>query len=221
MSIFHERLKILKDQSRQTQVEIATLLDITPQTLSYYFNGREPSYDILIKLAKFFNVSTDYLLGISNNKNNEAVIKINNNQSKIVKFLDENSIFRVSILEFIDNVKTDKLSELEKDEIIKNLACLIGLYDSAIYKLSELKSKINLNPDEFEMMEKLFEVNTPLGGVDFKSTFAQASISTLKFAMNTVIQNISDFLFAEYPEEMPIDENGQYMLINKDFFDQD
>jgi transcriptional regulator with XRE-family HTH domain len=65
MSLFHERFKALRDSSGKTQAKIAEDLGMTPQALSYYANGREPSYDTLAAIAKYFNVTTDYLLGTS------------------------------------------------------------------------------------------------------------------------------------------------------------
>lgn len=65
MSKFHERLNTLKNESNETQASIADKIGITPQAFSYIVKGREPSYDVLIKLAKYFNCTTDYLLGIS------------------------------------------------------------------------------------------------------------------------------------------------------------
>lgn len=66
MSYFHKRLDELKEERGETQTNIAKALGISPQTLSYYFNGREPNYDLLCKIAEYFDVSTDYLLGMDN-----------------------------------------------------------------------------------------------------------------------------------------------------------
>ncbi len=71
MSLFHERFKALRDASGKTQAKIAEDLGMTPQALSYYANGREPSYDTLIAIAKYFGVTTDYLLGVSDHKSDE------------------------------------------------------------------------------------------------------------------------------------------------------
>lgn len=71
MSQFHSRLKELKDGSGKTQARIADDLGITPQALSYYINGREPDYDVLMKIASYFDVSVDYLVGASDCKKNE------------------------------------------------------------------------------------------------------------------------------------------------------
>lgn len=63
MSKFVERLSHLKAKSGKSQSKIAADLGMRPQALSYFFHGREPSYDVLIQLADYFGVSCDYLLG--------------------------------------------------------------------------------------------------------------------------------------------------------------
>lgn len=68
MSTFHSRLKELKESSDLTQAKIAEQLGITPQAFSYIVNGREPNYDMLTKIALLFNVSIDWLLGLTDIK---------------------------------------------------------------------------------------------------------------------------------------------------------
>lgn len=47
-----------------TQRQVAKALGVTPQAISFYERGlREPSIDELIKMADFFEVSIDYLVG--------------------------------------------------------------------------------------------------------------------------------------------------------------
>ena len=63
MSKFSERFRLLKDKSEMTLKELSNALDISVPNLSYYMKGREPSYDILINIANYFNVTTDWLIG--------------------------------------------------------------------------------------------------------------------------------------------------------------
>ena len=63
MSKFSERFRALKDESELTLKELSAILDISIPNLSDYMKGREPSYDILINIANYFNVTTDWLIG--------------------------------------------------------------------------------------------------------------------------------------------------------------
>ena len=61
----NEKLKQLRKERELSQKEVANILGITISAYSNYEQGiREPSYDILIKIAKLYDVSTDYLLGL-------------------------------------------------------------------------------------------------------------------------------------------------------------
>lgn len=57
-------LKQLRDRADLTQTELGRKLNIAPSTVSMWEQGhRAPDYDMLKRIANFFNVSTDYLLG--------------------------------------------------------------------------------------------------------------------------------------------------------------
>lgn len=61
------RLKDLREDSDITQKEIADYLHIKQNTYSQYENGkRQLPVDVLIMLAKYYNVSTDYILELTN-----------------------------------------------------------------------------------------------------------------------------------------------------------
>lgn len=71
MGYFYHRLKDLReDGSRMIkQQEIADLLGTTQQTYSLWERGeREIPFHHVITLAKFYNVSIDYIAGQTNNK---------------------------------------------------------------------------------------------------------------------------------------------------------
>lgn len=62
---FGTRLKALRTQMGLTQKQLAERLGVTKSVVSYYeLQERYPSPEILVKLARIFHVSTDYLLGV-------------------------------------------------------------------------------------------------------------------------------------------------------------
>lgn len=64
-----DRLKDLRSEKRLTQDDIAKHFGIAKTTYASYEQGRrEPDYTLLANLAKFFDVSTDYLLGNSDKR---------------------------------------------------------------------------------------------------------------------------------------------------------
>ena len=62
--MINERIKQLRQARSMTQVELASGLGVSKQCVSNWENDYiQPSIEMLIKLAEFFKVSTDYLLG--------------------------------------------------------------------------------------------------------------------------------------------------------------
>ena len=62
------RLKQLRTERGLLQADIGGYLGKGQNTISYYENGkREPSIEELKRIADYFNVSVDYLLGLTDN----------------------------------------------------------------------------------------------------------------------------------------------------------
>lgn len=58
------RIKELRNEKGITQADLAKILKISDRAVGYYENGdREPDYTTLLKIAEYFDVSIDYLLG--------------------------------------------------------------------------------------------------------------------------------------------------------------
>ncbi len=65
-----ERLKEIREDKDITQKEVAKILNISQVVYSRYETGiRLIPIDKLIKLAKFYKVSVDYILGLTDEKN--------------------------------------------------------------------------------------------------------------------------------------------------------
>lgn len=63
------KLKELRTEKNMTQKQLADRLGVAISAISSYESClRYPSYDTLIKYARIFHVSTDYLLGLESRK---------------------------------------------------------------------------------------------------------------------------------------------------------
>lgn len=67
-----ERIKALRESFNYTQVGLGRILGVTKQTVSNWENDNIlPSVEMLMKIAKVFGVSTDYLLGLDSREHLE------------------------------------------------------------------------------------------------------------------------------------------------------
>lgn len=106
---FSYRLTALMEEIDISQVELGKRIGISNVTISRYINGeRIPRLDIIIKLANVFNVSTDYLLGITKNRKQKSISgNIDNDISEIASTLfsfDKNEHLNKNQIKFIKNM---------------------------------------------------------------------------------------------------------------------
>ncbi len=101
-----ERLKLLRKELKKTQTDIANVLGITVSAYGNYELGqREPDNANLIKLAKYFGVSTDYLLGLSEERTASTTPSLSSNEQELLHLFN-------------------KLSPEDKQRAIGYLTCL-------------------------------------------------------------------------------------------------
>ena len=63
-----KNLKTIREKYNITQIKLSTEIEVSQEAIIAYESGKAlPSVETLIKLAKYFNTSTDYLLGLTNN----------------------------------------------------------------------------------------------------------------------------------------------------------
>jgi transcriptional regulator with XRE-family HTH domain len=64
MKKYGERIALLREKHGMTQEDLASALGISRASLSHYeTNRREPDHETITKIADYFRVTTDYLLG--------------------------------------------------------------------------------------------------------------------------------------------------------------
>lgn len=85
--MFPERLKKLRKEAELSQKSLALKLDTSQQNIGYWENGqRNPKRDKLTKIAEFFDVSIDYLLGTTDDPRTQVDIDIDEAIEKSVAY---------------------------------------------------------------------------------------------------------------------------------------
>lgn len=65
----YERLRNLREDNNYTQKQIANIINMSRTGYNQYETGKNDiPTKILLKLSKLYNTSTDYILGITNEK---------------------------------------------------------------------------------------------------------------------------------------------------------
>ena len=108
---FGQRIKYLRDEKKITQEQLAKAIGVASSTVSLYeIDKRSPDYATLSGLAKFFAVSTDYLLGLSTKRGeilnrNELIALIG---KEYAERLTEETLDLMNLIERARQVLTDK-----------------------------------------------------------------------------------------------------------------
>lgn len=81
---FSIRLENLLEENNLTQKQLSVDLHIANSTINGYVRkNREPDFEMLIRLARYFDVSADYLLGLSDDKK-PAPSTLSSNEASLV-----------------------------------------------------------------------------------------------------------------------------------------
>ena len=92
MSILSERLKMLREEANMSKSDLATQLNIGISSVSQYESGdRIPSDEVKINIVKLFDVSLDYLMGLTNIRNPYVFFTL----SSVLKDLSQEEINEV------------------------------------------------------------------------------------------------------------------------------
>lgn len=66
---FHQRLRKLREEKQMTQEDLAVVFGGSKTRITNYeSNQRKPNIDLVAKMAKFFGVSVDYMLGLTDER---------------------------------------------------------------------------------------------------------------------------------------------------------
>ena len=138
-----KQLKELRKKYHLTQKELANSLNLDPSSISKYESSNAaPSPEILLKLANFFNVSTDYLLG-----NNNVNTNLNNKAKKDLTSKDNRDIAKdmERIREKLMN-KEDGPASFDGENISEESAELLLTQIESMLRTIKVINKEKYNP---------------------------------------------------------------------------
>ena len=121
------RLKFLREEKGLFQSDIAKFLGVSISAVGFYENEkRDMSPDTIVKLANYFGVSTDYLLGKSNNRNSDVLISkipiLGTVKAGYDWLAEENIIDYITLKENIPNVGEYYALRITGDSMLPLLA---------------------------------------------------------------------------------------------------
>lgn len=234
MSKFSDRFRLLKDENGVTLKEISEKLDITVPNLSYYMKGREPNYDILIKIANYFNVTTDWLIGRTDEKDTtqgsivsdiEKHLKLNDEDKLSDKarelFLKHQYSLYDTMVDIYSYFLSTDLSYIENNNYFMNMLC--SVLNSYIKELN--KGMSNLSKDSIlNLMKKEELIADVLQTVILFSSYSYAEYLShnrnLPESDKTTVQEIVNFTFNNFKEKNP-DKNTFETFLKMSFIQED
>lgn len=132
------RIKLLREEKKIRQDELAKVLSISPSAVGMYERDeREPNDEITLKLAEYFGVSTDYLLGKSDNRNSDVPISkipiLGTVKAGYDWLAEENIVDYITLKENIPNVGEYYALRITGDSMLPLLAegDLVIVHDQA------------------------------------------------------------------------------------------
>ena len=120
--MFHERLKQIRKSRNVTQNQVSAMLEISTRNYqSFEYGECKPSFDTLIALAEYFDVSLDYLVGrIDENKVECESTKEISGKNQILNHshleLLENLLNSMKYGNIVIIVQDEKIIQIEKTE---------------------------------------------------------------------------------------------------------
>lgn len=125
--IFVKRLIELMEANNMTQVELASRIGTTNVTISRYISGeRSPRIEIASEIAKVFNVSLDYLLGLPGGQSkrfveNESIIELYKMMNHLGFFDNEHKLSKsqLTLIRKLLDANKDFILPLKNSEVMK------------------------------------------------------------------------------------------------------
>ncbi len=175
-----ERLKMLRKEQGLTMREIGEIIGVSDAAWTKYEKNRaEPSIESLVKIADYFQVSLDFLLGRTNIREPQLVEEANI-QSEFLKEFEWSKIGDPSQMYFL----------------VENLSASIGKYNDQRVTESELQLLLKTISDIVVYFNTLAELKE-------KDKYITRQVLTEhRQAVSQIIENLNDILEEAYKDAL-------------------
>lgn len=145
---FKDRIKHIRQENNNTLTDLGAALGKTESACRAWELGRtKPDADTLIKLAKYFNCTTDYLLGLDGFKNPEHEKLVHEKMRKIFNAFSimEESLVR-TITHFITSTSSfsDAHPGVHASMYLESLLDIIGTFEDVVRDAVQSKDRARL-----------------------------------------------------------------------------
>ena len=133
---FSDRIRKLRQDMDITQSELANKLGITTTALSFFESGsRIPNIEVLRNMATIFNVSSDYLLGLSEKKEINSDLKTYADMIRaLVPILELENIWSIGVNEVTLQEYLDCINDPEDKDFTYRTAHHEDVYEIGVLK---------------------------------------------------------------------------------------
>lgn len=153
-----KRIRELREAAKETQSDLAELLGVKRQIISYYENGdRVPNIEQIMRIANHYNTTTDYLLGRTNAWTTDKDLKfvceyMGLSEAAINYFFRSDTALRSRMVDFFNILAKSETGILRLSSLMGNLAeykiamkqiILFGENED-ITKIEEIKNDIDI-----------------------------------------------------------------------------
>lgn len=237
---FKDRLKQLRESRGLTQRELADKLNklstdlsnnskIYTQTISYWENGRDPSIGMLIKIAQYFDVPTDYLLGKTDSVSIDEI-----NFEYFSRYLSKQNIEKL-IKSYPDNMKKAVyflLSNYTSDIFINfnNEKRQYEINLDFLYLITKAVDILKSFYDEIENKVLCYNTESSLNNVKYIDSISKDTLKNInklkaltKIGLDSIVDKLEDLvLFCDDPSNIKFEEEileyTSTSELNKNYF---
>ena len=145
-----EQIRTLRMSKKYTLAVMAERLGVTTSTIAAYENGsRNPSFDILIKIARMFNVTVDMLLGVSNKDLIDVSDLVPEQRDKVEHLISTYRKFNLLFNEILESKENHRYLKLYFDSNFEEFKIMLLNRNSIpVVRRNKMEEKSSLENNE-------------------------------------------------------------------------